>query len=101
MIQVTVESHKKRLKSLVVTGHAQSADQGQDLVCAGVSCIVFGGCNAIDTLKCGRYHKLTDLIEIVSGNEKGSDILTVLLIQLQTVAEEYPHYVQITYKEVQ
>ena len=51
MINVRVETQEDKITTMVVNGHANHDEYGQDVVCAGVSAIMFGLCNALD-----EYH---------------------------------------------
>ncbi|WP_170007805.1 ribosomal-processing cysteine protease Prp [Bacillus fonticola] len=50
MIAVTVQQRDNRIHSLTLEGHAGFAKHGEDLVCAGVSAVIFGGINAVEEL---------------------------------------------------
>jgi len=99
MILVNVTRHDGLIKSLEVSGHANSDKIGKDLVCAGVSSIVIGGINALESE--------IDNITIINKNNKlgvivnksNSDIQTTLktiLIQLKTIEQTNKKYIQIT-----
>ena len=48
MIRVSIISSGEIVNGLEVKGHANFAEHGKDLVCAGVSCIITGGFNALN-----------------------------------------------------
>ena len=48
MIKVSIISSGEIVNGLEVKGHANFAEHGKDLVCAGVSCIITGGFNALN-----------------------------------------------------
>ena len=48
-----------KLETLLAEGHAGYAEMGQDLVCAGVSCITIGTNNALDELAPGTFQTET------------------------------------------
>lgn len=51
MIQVTIEQDQsKQVRSFEMKGHADFAEHGKDLVCAGASAVSFGAVNAIMSL---------------------------------------------------
>lgn len=51
MITVDVIYNDDNLKQgFVVSGHAEYAEQGEDIVCAGVSALVFTTINSLDSL---------------------------------------------------
>lgn len=96
MIKVSIISSGEIVNGLEVKGHANFAEHGKDLVCAGVSCIITGGFNALSkedieeiTLEEG-YAKV-----IVKPESKSVDVINVILIQLQTVQESYPKFIKI------
>lgn len=102
MIKVSVASKEDQIMSVKITGHALSADPGQDLVCAAVSAIGTGTLNALDLLAQDDYElTLIDteepVIEIKTQrtNEKGSLIIEVMLIQLKTIQEINPEFISI------
>ena len=96
MIKVSIISSGKVVNGLEVKGHANFAEHGKDLVCAGVSCIITGGFNALNKedveeiiLEEG-YAKV-----IVNPESKSVDVINVILIQLQTIQESYPKFIKI------
>ena len=46
MINVRIKYKQDMIQELNVSGHAGYADRGEDLICAGVSSICIGLCNA-------------------------------------------------------
>lgn len=49
MIQVTVvRDSDKIVKEIRMKGHAEYGEEGQDIVCAAVSALVFTACNSIE-----------------------------------------------------
>ena len=96
MIRVSIISSSEIATGLEVKGHANFAEHGKDLVCAGVSCIITGGFNALDkedveeiTLEEG-YAKV-----IVKSGTRNVEVLNVMIIQLQTIQESYPKFIKI------
>ena len=96
MIRVSIISSGEIVNGLEVKGHANFAEHGKDLVCAGVSCIITGGFNALNkedveeiTLEEG-YAKV-----VVKPESKSIDVINVILIQLQTIQESYPKFIKI------
>ena len=96
MIKVSIILSGEVVNGLEVKGHANFAEHGKDLVCAGVSCIITGGFNALNKedveeiiLEEG-YAKV-----IVNPESKSVDVINVILIQLQTIQESYPKFIKI------
>ena len=103
MISVNVSFIGNDVKSLEVKGHALFDKYGKDIVCAGVSAIVIGGFNALE-----KYinNKSVELIEkenelaivINNSNEEIQNIVSTILIQLQTIESSYQKNIKITIK---
>ncbi len=99
MIQVTVRFQEKEISYLHISGHAKSNEYGKDLVCAGVSAVVFGALNAIEDVDSFTISIEEDSVEIArkkEGNAHDAIVLEVLLRQLQTIEESYAKYIKIT-----
>ena len=48
MILITYQYHNDKIINVKVSGHAYFANYGNDIVCAGISAILFGTLNALD-----------------------------------------------------
>lgn len=102
MIKVKViRNQDDGFKSITISGHAYSGEPGFDLVCAGVSAIVFGTLNAL-SLKSKPMpevkvnEKDNALVEIKNiKDRKSQEILEIMLIQLSSVEESYKEYISI------
>ena len=107
MIKISVSFKDEHIVRMTVTGHAQSASKGEDLVCASVSSITTGALNALDILVHDACElKLTkgkdpiiDIIVKEGQNRDVQHILKAVLIQLKTLEENQGKYVHI--QEVQ
>src|SRR4051794_20649253 len=109
MITVTFDIHNERILSFVMSGHADYAKKGSDIVCAGASAVSFGIVNAIMSLtdvtpeieqgQSGGYLRCTipDDISELSQN-KVQLLLNSMLISLQTIERDYSKYMKITIK---
>ena len=97
MISVNVSFIGKDLKSLTVSGHANFDNYGKDIVCAGVSAVVTGGINAleseIENIKIIKENTLG--VEVINSNDKIQLILKTILIQLETIESSYKKYIKI------
>ena len=106
MIQVKVKLHEGRIQELDVKGHAGYAESGEDLVCAGVSCIMYGTYNALAELV--NQNDFVGLVEdqghfnisIRQESEVAEIILKTAVIQLETIQESYSDYIRIKKVEV-
>lgn len=101
MIQITVIKLNKKIQSISVKGHSNSAPKGEDLICAGVSSIVIGGANAIANPECYTFKQddgLFEINEVKTASDHDYDVLETMLIQLKTIEETYPKFVSIIEK---
>lgn len=104
MISVCVKQDAEGIRMIDVSGHAMQAPHGEDLVCAGVSCIMTGALNALDIL----VPQACDLVletGHVSIRKKEADelaqlLLQAILIQLQTMEAQFSEYMKIKVQEV-
>ena len=99
MIRVRVVRKNHLIQSITVTGHADSDVYGHDLVCAIVSGIMTGLCNAMDQLA-HEDNMIVDEghveIHVTHPNEKTDLLLETGLIQLKTAEEVNQDYLKVT-----
>ncbi len=99
MISVRVTRNEDMITRMKVSGHAGSDEYGKDLVCAAVSGIVFGLCNALDLIAgidtCTIGNNLIT-IEIHEPDTTTETIMNTGLIQLKTVQEMNQNFIKIT-----
>ena len=103
MIKVNVDLHSGLISKMTISGHANQADIGQDLVCAGVSSIAIGLLNACDILASDCFElsmQETIKIVVIKNSEVVQTILKTGLIQLETVVEQYSEFIEIVKREV-
>ncbi|MCF0106102.1 MAG: ribosomal-processing cysteine protease Prp [Holdemanella sp.] len=104
MVTVKVLTNNKSIQSIQVRGHAEYADPGQDLVCAGASSIGIGALNGLDELFNEDVHlEIKDnsiLIQVLNPKDELQTVLKFLMEQYKTMAEVYPNNIQIVWKEV-
>lgn len=104
MIRVHEAVRDDQIILLEVTGHAESAESGKDLVCSAVSAVMFGLCNALDEMKTGCAITVDEnciRIETVRNSAKMQTILNTGIIQLRTIQETNRKYIRITRTEEQ
>ncbi|NLH62846.1 MAG: ribosomal-processing cysteine protease Prp [Erysipelotrichaceae bacterium] len=103
MIHIAVNESNHRIVDLEIKGHAGSDVYGHDLVCAVVSGIGTGLCNALDEL-CGVKDIVVEeghiSIHIQHPSERTELILRTGLIQLQTAMEANRKFIIIKISEV-
>ena len=99
MIRIRVTETDGRITAMHVSGHAEAAPYGKDLVCAAVSGIVFGLCNALDQIAGIETISVTDntvTISVDHPDDLSETIMRTGLIQLKTVGEKNQNYIKIT-----
>ncbi|MCF0110167.1 MAG: ribosomal-processing cysteine protease Prp [Erysipelotrichaceae bacterium] len=96
MIRVEIQRQDNRVLKLVVSGHAESAPYGQDLVCAAVSSVMFGILNALDEMHSDYAYQIDDnTIQVEGHDHQAAMILKVAEIQLKTIQETNKKFIQI------
>ena len=104
MIHVDVTVRNGRILRMRIAGHADSGPYGSDLVCAEVSAIGTGLCNAIDEYSAETEMQLEEgLIEINAENDDSHDLQVILntgFIQLKTVQVTNSKFIKIKLMEV-
>lgn len=98
MISVNVSFIGNDVLKLTVSGHANYDKYGKDIVCAGVSAIVTGGINALESevKNIEIINKENELgIKVINNNEKIQIILNTMLVQLETIENSYEKYIKI------
>jgi len=93
MIQATFKKKNDSIYWYQVDGHANFADIGNDIVCAGVSSLYITVTNTL--LSFGRTFERDGGYFILDGSEKERVCLQVLHDGLQMIADEYPDYCKV------
>lgn len=83
---------------IVISGHAGSAPQGFDIVCAGVSAIAHSmfkvtcafGIEALERKEDGYLH-----LNILEPSEESNKIVEGFLTSLADLERQYPEYIEI------
>lgn len=91
-----------------ISGHAEFANPGEDIVCAAVSALAITTCNSIEQI--ANYQPIVDVEEELGGflyvetlselTDTQQNITQILLenlyLGLQSVVDEYPDFVRMT-----
>jgi len=98
MIKVLIKLEEKKFRSLEIKGHANSADSGQDLVCAGVSSVLTGGLNNLENPKdfeiiLDEGYSYVKAINSISSHDE--IVLETIIVSLRTIEESYGKFIQI------
>ena len=98
MIKVLIKKEEKKFVSLEVKGHAKSADQGQDLVCAGVSSVLTGGLNSLENPQDFDIELSEGYCSVVAKNSVSSHdevVLETIISGLRTLEEDNKAFIKI------
>jgi len=109
MIQITITRLESGLiQAFTLSGHAQFAKRGQDIVCAGASAVAFGTVNSVikltgvqpeieqgkgGFLRCGIPGDLPE-----ETQEKVQLLLEGMIVSLQTIEKDYGKHIKITFQ---
>ena len=100
MIKVIITKEKAKIKHILVSGHANFATYGKDIVCAGVSSIITTSINAIlsfkETIKVIDKENLE--IEVLENDLITDTLLENMLNLLNNLALQYPKNISIRTK---
>ncbi|TFD92407.1 MULTISPECIES: ribosomal-processing cysteine protease Prp [Jeotgalibacillus] len=110
MIRVIVERNSDgMISAFQMDGHADFAEHGKDLVCAGASAVSFGAVNAVFSLTSvepaieqgedGGYLRV-EFPQHMDQAEAGKVqlIMESMIVSLETIQQEYGQYIKITFK---
>ncbi|WP_033543473.1 ribosomal-processing cysteine protease Prp [Planococcus sp. CAU13] len=107
MIHVIIKETSGRISAFEMSGHADFAEHGQDLVCAGASAVSFGAVNAIMELTGIEPHIEQsesgylqvgfpdDLDEKTDGQVQL--LVRSMIVSLKTIEQDYGEYINITF----
>ncbi|BBW95429.1 ribosomal-processing cysteine protease Prp [Geobacillus icigianus] len=108
MIRVTIEREADgRIRAFTMDGHAEFAERGQDIVCAGASAVSFGTINAIEALvgvsphvslsQDGGYLRCElPKLEEAAAAEKVQLLLEAMVVSLKTIERDYGKFIRVT-----
>jgi uncharacterized protein YsxB (DUF464 family) len=112
MINVVIEKDLSgKIRSFTMDGHADFAEYGQDIVCAGASAVSFGAINSIMVLtnvepeieqKGGGGFLRCVIPETTTGKEmeKVQLLLEAMVVSLQTIEQQYGDFIKISFETV-
>lgn len=99
MVQIQIQKQKNSYQQVTISGHANFATKGSDIVCSAISGIVFGGLNAFDRQCRDSVEMIVGaakiVIKILVVNQINQIIAQTIICQLQTINEQYPKYIKI------
>ena len=101
MIKIEATRKDGKIVNLTVKGHANSAPKGEDLVCAAVSSVLVGGCNALSQPNCFAI-KLNEgdasINELSIANKHDYEVLETMIIQFKTIEESSKKFLKVIEK---
>jgi len=109
MIKITIyQNQKKQYMGFRCIGHAEYANSGEDIVCAGVSTLVINTLNAIEAFTEEKFQVETEqssgLIEVNFEKSVEHDaelLLKTMILGLQDIQKNYgSKYSFLNFKEV-
>ena len=95
MIKVDLIYNADLVCGFTMKGHANTAEYGNDLVCAAVSAIVTGGFNAFNDDDVSEIALDEGYAKVIVKTENGYSILKTIIVQLKTIEEAYPKNIKI------
>lgn len=98
MTEVRVKKQDDSFLFIEIEGHANFSNFGNDVVCSGISSIVFGALNAFMKYELSDSRIIINetFIRINLVEDKTIQIVAnTMLIQLKTIQESYPDYISI------
>ena len=95
MIKVNLIYNASTCCGLTVTGHANAAEYGNDLICAAVSAIITGGFNAFDDDDINEIALDEGYAKVVINSKRAEIILNTIIVQLKTMEDAYPKNIKI------
>ena len=103
MIIIEVTSRNKEIVSIEMNGHSGYAESGKDLVCAGVSSLVYAAINSFNSIEESRILIDDGMLKLNLHGKKVSDhdqiVLEVMLNGFSMIAAQYKKNVKIIKKE--
>ncbi len=103
MIHICFTKEDNHYTALKMQGHANSANSGEDLVCAAVSAIAYGLANALngmfDESNSSFENNVANLL-IQNPNETTDSIMKVAWYQLETIRLSNKEFIEIEIAEV-
>lgn len=99
MIEVVFEQEDELLVAFSSRGHAEAGEEGQDIVCAAVSSLLFSVVNTLDyyqammDLRLGKKGYLRCEIKEGHRDKEIQAILQVARVGIESIVQEYSEYI--------
>lgn len=99
MIEISVKKKDNNINYIKISGHAEYAEEGFDIVCASVSCIAITTVNALISIdeEYVVYSEEDGLLEIgiTKHDEISTKLVDNMLNLLNNLSEDYKDYIKI------
>ena len=98
MNEVYVKKDDGQIRFIEISGHADFANYGEDVVCSAISAVVFGSLNSLVEFGLNEKNIQIDeaFIRIESNMEYDINLICKnMIIQLETIQGSYPEYIKI------
>ena len=103
MIIIEITSKNNEIVSIEMNGHSGYAENGKDIVCAGVSSLVYAALNSFNSIEEDRIIVNDGMLKLNLRGKKVSDhdqiVLEVMLNGFSMIAGQYKKNVKIIKKE--
>ena len=103
MTIIEITSKNNEIQTIEMTGHTGYADRGYDIVCAGLSALVYSSVNSFDSIEEDRISINDGMLKLNLCGKKISDhdqiVLEVMLNGFSMIASQYKKNVKIIKKE--
>ena len=107
MTKVTIyKNQKNECVEFHVIGHAGYAEEGEDIVCAGISVLTINTINSIETLTDAVFSVNSDerkgsiKFKMTNPTKESTLLLEAMILGLQMMAENYSEYIDLKFREV-
>lgn len=93
MIKAVFYLHKKDVIGYQISGHAQFAAKGSDIVCAAVSVLSQAVTNGLTNAALNDDDGIS--VSLIEPNEKNRTLSTLLLNNLKEISNQYPQNLKV------
>ncbi len=110
MIYITIFQNQGEIREFNCIGHAEYAEAGSDIVCAGVSALVINTINSLEKLTGTKFSLVTDdetnsgLIDVTFSEDLSSGaklLMDSMILGLQGIQNDYgDEFLMLEFKEV-
>ena len=107
MTKVTIyKNEKNECVGFRAFGHAGYAEEGEDIVCAGISVLTINTINSIEALTDAKFTVDSDEndgsmnFKIQKSTKESTLLLEAMILGLEMMADNYSEYIDLKFREV-